>query len=194
MILSDRKQPKSVRSTAVIFQGEIAISQNGGTSIHSPGYEGCLGVIVIPANGAGALVAHIAETGFKNRVEGQPVDPAVARPAYTSESIRLVLELATARLGAQQIEVGLFRGWRTDVQNDWGLRANPNLTFFDFRPQSFEKDAGSFTFDPTKRKIYIGDQSNDRQDAMGEVRERPTERTTLTIPSGAKAMPVLVYA
>jgi hypothetical protein len=68
------------------------------------------------------------------------------------------------------------------------------VTLFDFRPQSFEQDAGSFTFDPAKRRVYIGNQSDDRLDALEAVRGDIAEKALLTITSGAKPMPVLVYA
>ena len=189
MILSGRAEPKSVRRTAVIFQGEIAVSPSGTTSIYSPGYEGCLAVIVAALNGPGGLVAHIAETGYKKT---EPI--GANRPEYMKESIRLVLELAATRLRTNQFEVALFKGWKSDVGNDWDLGSNPQVTLFDFRPQSLEKNAGSFTFDPAKRKVYIGDQSNDRLDDIEAARGNIAEKTVLTVTSGTKPMPVLVYA
>jgi hypothetical protein len=188
MILSKRAEPKRATKTAVIFQGEIAVSPSGSTSIYSPGYAGCLAVIVAASNGPGGLVAHIAETGYK-------IEPIRAnRLEYMKESIRLVLELAATRLKTHQFDVALFKGWESDLKNDWDLGSNPHVRLFDFRPQSLKQEAGSFTFDPAKRKVYIGDQSDDRLDALGTERGNLAEKASLTVTTGAKPMPVLVYA
>jgi hypothetical protein len=184
--LSKYEEPKlrdPKKKTIVIFQGEIAVSKDGNTSICSPGYEGCLGLIIASLTGPGGLVAHIAETGQKK--------PA-SRKEYILQSVDLVLGLAVARLKSP-FDVALFRGWGNETTLDWGLKNNARVNhILDLRALSYEKPYSTFRFDPMKRKVYMP--GGALEESMGDERDKTIEIVSLEVPLGNKPMPILVYA
>jgi hypothetical protein len=173
------------KRTILILQGEIAVSKNGFTSIYSPGYAGCLALIIASRNGPGAgLVAHIAETGHK---------PPAPRKTYILQSVDLVLGLAVTHLTSPPFDVALFRGWPDETGWDFGLKNGGRVEdILDLRAVSHLNGHDCFRFDPAKRKVYLP--GGRAEDSMIDERDNTIERSSLTVPLGNKPMPIFVYS